>query len=75
MAGISKQGAVELVFQCNRCLENLVACYSDEGAARRVKPGESLYVGGFAPEKAVAAADYLAHSCDPARVIPSLAGT
>lgn len=74
MAGIAADGAVELVFQCNRCLENVVATRSGPGTAARVKPGESVHIGGVRPENAVAAAEYLAHSCDPARVIPSLAG-
>lgn len=75
MAGISAQGAVELVFQCNQCLENLVACHSGDGAAARVKLGESMHIGGIRADKAAAAAEYLAHVCDPARVIPSVAGS
>jgi hypothetical protein len=75
MAGIATDGAVELVFQCNRCQENVPAVRSGPGAAHLVKLGEGLHVGGVRPENAVAAAGYLAHECDPARVILSLART
>lgn len=75
MAGIATDGAVELVFQCNGCLDKVVATRSNPGAACRVEPGQSMHIGGVRPENAVAAAEYLAHECDPARVIPSLAGT
>jgi hypothetical protein len=75
MAGIARDGSLELVFECCSCLETLVACHSEPGAAQRVVPGKSFRIGGVTVSKAADAAAYLAHTCDPARVLSSPVGT
>jgi hypothetical protein len=71
MAGIARDGAVELVFSCPLCYERMVAARSGAGTVVQLATGtvvKELYIGGVSVGNvAQAAAEFGVHVCEEDR--------
>ncbi len=65
MAGVSRAGALELVFACPACGEHMVAFCSGDKAVPLHSQVRELYVGGIEVGRVAAAAEaFGVHACD-----------